>query len=197
MPRTAGSSTADQPRFYFSFADPASYLWAERVNDVLPEVPEWIPVALWEPPAFRCAEERKAFEEDAGRVARTLGLPPLVWPGEWPEADGLFALRAATYAKSIGRAVAFSLAAFRQAFAAGRRLDDPDTVLIAAAALELRPRALLRGAATEGTRRALAEATDRARAAGVRSTPALVTAAGEVLTDLPAPPRPDGGPAAR
>ena len=34
---------------------------------------------------------------------------------------------AATYAKQIGRGVAFSLAAFRQAFAGGRDLGDRDT----------------------------------------------------------------------
>ena len=50
-------------------------------------------------------------------------------------------MRAATYAKEIGRAVAFSLAAFRQAFAAGRDLTEPDNVLLAAAAAELHPRA--------------------------------------------------------
>ena len=36
-------------------------------------------------------------------------------------------MRAATYAKQIGRTVAFALAAFRQAFAGGRALDDPTT----------------------------------------------------------------------
>ena len=46
---------------------------------------------------------------------------------------------AATYAKHIGRAVAFSLAAFRQAFAGGRDLGDEGTVLIAAAACEMHP----------------------------------------------------------
>ena len=52
---------------------------------------------------------------------------------------------AATYAKQIGRAVAFSLAAFRQAFAGGRDLGDQDTVLIAAAACEMHPAAVLKG----------------------------------------------------
>ena len=46
----------------------------------------------------------------------------------------------ATYAKQIGRAVAFSLAAFRQAFAGGRDLGERDNVLIAAAACEMHPR---------------------------------------------------------
>ena len=59
-------------------------------------------------------------------------------------------MRAATFAKQTGRTVSFSLAAFRQAFAAGRDLSDPDNVLIAAAACELHPRALLKAVETEG-----------------------------------------------
>ena len=53
---------------------------------------------------------------------------------------------AATYAKQIGRGVAFSLAAFRQAFAGGRDLAERDNVLIAAAACEMHPTALIKGA---------------------------------------------------
>ncbi len=47
---------------------------------------------------------------------------------------------------SIGRAVPFAQAAFRQAFAGGHSLEDSDFVLIAAAACEMHPAAVLRGA---------------------------------------------------
>ena len=80
---------------------------------------------------------------------------------------------AATYAKQVGRVVAYSLAAFRQAFAAGRDLSERDTVLIAAAACELHPAALLKGVALRSVTQALERATERARAAGVRSLPAV------------------------
>lgn len=80
---------------------------------------------------------------------------------------------AATYAKRIGRAVAFSLAAFRQAFAGGRDLGDQDTVLIAGAACEMHPSALLKGIALRSTVEALDAATERARQAGVVSVPAI------------------------
>ena len=63
---------------------------------------------------------------------------PVRWPEGWPN-NTLKAMRAAIFAQSIGRAVAFSLAAFRQAFAGGRDLSDVDNVLIAAAACELHP----------------------------------------------------------
>ena len=75
------------------------------------------------------------------RRAASYGLPPLRWPDPFP-GNTLVAMRAATYAKEVGRTVAFSLAAFRQAFAAGRDLTDPDNVVLAAAAAELHPRAV-------------------------------------------------------
>jgi 2-hydroxychromene-2-carboxylate isomerase len=77
--------------------------------------------------------------------------------------------------------VAFSLAAFRQAFAAGRDLSERDNVLIAAAACETHPLALIKGAELRGTRKRLERATEEARAAGVREVPAVVTAAGAVI----------------
>jgi 2-hydroxychromene-2-carboxylate isomerase len=162
----------DQPRFYYDLRDAECYLWAERVNTELPTVPEWVPVALASAPAFRCAEERAAFEEDLARRASAQGLQPLRLPARWPaETDA--APLAATYAKQIGRAVAFSLAAFRQAFAAGRDLDDVDTILIAAAACEIHPNAMTRALASERVRAALEEATAQAR---IDAVPAVVGA---------------------
>ena len=81
-------------------------------------------------------------------------------------------MRAATFAKQTGRTVSFALAAFRQAFAAGRDLSDPDNVLIAAAACELHPRALLEGASRPtGVKDALREATEEAAELGVDRRP--------------------------
>jgi len=100
------------------------------------------------------------------------GLQPLRWPVTFP-ADVEWAMLAATYAKQIGRAVAFSLAAFRQAYAAGRDLGDPDTVMLAAAACEMHPAAIEKGADRDAIRRRLDEATDAAGAAGVLEVPAV------------------------
>jgi 2-hydroxychromene-2-carboxylate isomerase len=179
----AGSSTAEpaappQARFYFDFASPEAYLAAEQVNSALPEIPEWVPVAIG-PPAFRCAEEIAAFREDVERRARAAGLQAMRWPEPFPS-DTEWALLAATYAKQIGRGVAFSLAAFRQAFAGGRDLGSRDNVLIAAAACEMHPAAVIKGAELRSTRERLARATAEARAAGVRSVPALVGVDGRV-----------------
>jgi 2-hydroxychromene-2-carboxylate isomerase len=153
------------PVFYYDLGSPACYLAAEQTIGVLPVVPEWEPVADPEP---RADVDRESVE----RQAEALGLQRLRWPSQWPP-DSSFALLAATYAKQIGRAVAFSLAAFRQTFAAGRDLGDRDTVLIAAAACEMHPTALLKGAGLRSVSRGLMQAGERARAAGVRSLPAI------------------------
>jgi 2-hydroxychromene-2-carboxylate isomerase len=167
-----GGAKPRSPRFYYDLRDPECYLWAERVNTELPVVPEWVPVALASEPAFRCAEERAAFEEDLTRRASAQGLQPLRMPASWP-AETDRALLAATYAKQIGRAVAFSLAAFRQAFAAGRDLDDVDTLLIAAAACEIHPNAMTRALESQRVRTALDEATAQAQ---IDAVPAVVGA---------------------
>jgi 2-hydroxychromene-2-carboxylate isomerase len=176
VPRTAGSSTArsEQPRFYYDLASPESYLVAERALHALGEVPEWIPVTVGEAPAFRCAEEVAAYREDVERRAAALGVMALRWPEPFP-GDTAWAMLAATYAKGIGRGVAFSLAAFRQAFAAGRDLSDRDSVLIAAAACEMHPTAVIKGAELGSTARALEANNERARADGVRVLPAIWT----------------------
>jgi 2-hydroxychromene-2-carboxylate isomerase len=180
----AGSSTANA-RFYYDFASPDAYLASERVMHVLPEVPEWIPVRLsglaaGGVGAFRCAEEETIYREDVEARARAYELQATRWPDPFP-ADTEWALLAATFAKQIGRGVAFSLAAFRQAFAAGRDLGERDNVLIAAAACEMHPVALVKGAELRSTARRLDEATAAAAAAGVLDVPAIVTAAGEVF----------------
>ena len=174
-----------QSVFYYDFASPDAYLAAERVMHVLPEVPEWIPVRLaglaaGGVGAFRCAEEEDIYRADVERRARRYELQALRWPEPFP-ADTEFALLATTYAKQIGRGVAFSQAAFRQAFAGGRDLSERDNVLIAAAACEMHPVALVKGAELGSIRARLDEATAAAVAAGVLDVPAIVTGSGRVF----------------
>ena len=181
MPQTAGSSTDSrpQPRFYYDLASPESYLVAERALHAVGEVPEWIPVHFGAP-AFRCAEEVASYQEDVSRRATELGVMPIRWPDPFP-ADVEWATLAATYAKWIGRGVAFSLAALRQAFAAGRDLSNPDNVLIAAAACEMHPTAVIKGVELGSTKRALDQANAKALADGVTELPAIWIG-GEVLS---------------
>ena len=115
---------------------------------------------------------RKAGLEIFYRLPAGHGLQPLRWPDPFPF-DSLFAMRVATYAKQIGRTVAFALAAYRQAFAGGRSLADPDNVVIAAAACEMHPTALLKGISLRSVQAKLERAGARASGAGVRALPAI------------------------
>jgi 2-hydroxychromene-2-carboxylate isomerase len=153
----AGSSTVEP--FYFDLGDPRAYVEAERLIAVDP-TREWIPARS--DVVLRCAHEGEALREDVAREARRLELQPLRWPDPFPF-ESEEALLAATYAKSIGRVVAFSLAAFRQAFAGGHALDT-DHVLIAASACEMHPRAVLKALESRRVREQLDEFSRRAAA---------------------------------
>jgi 2-hydroxychromene-2-carboxylate isomerase len=164
--------------FYFDLASPVAYLAAERILQVLPGPFEWQPVQARELPdaetfaPFRCASEAEVFGVELERRARELGLQPLRWPQPFPF-DSALAMRAATYAKGIGRVVPFAQAAFRQAFAGGHDLERSDFVLIAAAACEMHPQAVLRGAELRAVREQLAASTAAAASAGVSDVPAV------------------------
>lgn len=123
--------------------------------------------------AWRSAEEQEVFRAEISRHAQELGLQQLRWPSPFPF-DSSLAMRVATYAKSIGRTVPFAQAAFRQAFAGGHSLEDPDFVLIAAAACEMHPTAVLRGAELRSVSEQLGAATAAAAALGVRDVPAIM-----------------------
>jgi 2-hydroxychromene-2-carboxylate isomerase len=122
--------------------------------------------------------DREAGMREVERRAAEYGLPPVRWPDPWP-GNMLAAMRAATYAAQIGKAASFGLAAFRQAFNAGRDLSDPNTILIAAAACELHPRAVLNAIESDSVKRALRTATDEAAERGVFGVPTV--AVGDVL----------------
>ena len=160
--------------FFYDLASPDCYLVAERIRGELAVVCDWEPVhaaALGLGPAEAAAPDVEALAAAAER----LGLLALRLPAAWPP-DSALAMRVATYAKGAGKSIAFSLAAFRQAFAGGRDLGDEATVLLAAAACEIHPTAVLKGASLRSTTAALTRAGDRARAAGVTALPAFTVA---------------------
>jgi 2-hydroxychromene-2-carboxylate isomerase len=159
---------AERPVFYFDVGSPWCWLAGERVNHALGEVPEWVPVL-----GAREEVDRSEVESAAAR----LELQGVRWPEPFPF-DSRTAMLAATFAKQSGRVVAYSLAAMRQAFAAGRDLSETDNVLIAAAACELHPRALLKGIELRSVRDALEQATLDARRSGVAELPCVVTSDG-------------------
>jgi 2-hydroxychromene-2-carboxylate isomerase len=164
--------------FYYDLGSPYAYLTAERITSLLPEQPIWQPILLggiWKTTGGRSwatTEKRDEGMREVERRARERGLQPIRWPDPWPT-NTLKAMRTATFAQQAGRAVAFSLAAFRQAFAAGRDLSDIDNVLIAAAACELHPNAILKAIETQSIKDRLSEATREAIDRGVTGVPTV------------------------
>jgi 2-hydroxychromene-2-carboxylate isomerase len=167
-----------QPVFYYDLGSPYAYLAAERIHRVLPVVPIWQPILLggiWKETGGRSwatTDQRAQGMAEIELLAAKYGLMPVRWPAGWPN-NTLSAMRAAIFAQQTGRTVAFSLAAFRQAFAAGRDLSDVDNVLIAAAACELHPNAVLKGIEMQSTKDRLREATREAYERGVRGVPTI------------------------
>ena len=164
-----------QAVFYFDLASPLAYLASEQVMQRLGAPVDWQPVL-----SRRLADSplQVPSREHIAERAQQLGLQQLRWPSPFPF-DSSLAMHAATYARSIGRAIPFAQAAFRQAFAGGHNLEQADFVLIAAAACEMHPKAVLKGAALRSTAAELARATTAAAALGIPDVPAL--AVGERL----------------
>jgi 2-hydroxychromene-2-carboxylate isomerase len=177
-----GESAHSPVAFYYDLGSPYSYLSAERISRLFSDAelpqPEWVPILLgglfarFDRGSWSQTPAREEGMREVERRASAYGLQPIRWPDPWP-GNGLHAMRVATYAKSIGRTVSFSLAAFRQAFAAGRDLSEPDNVAIAAAACELHPNAIAKAAASAAVKEKLKEATARAGDRGVFGVPTV------------------------
>ncbi len=171
---------ASGPVFYYDLNSPYAWLAAERIHQVLPQVAVWQPILLggiWQQSGGRSwaiTEKRDEGMREVEQRAEQYGLLPVRWPDDWPT-NTLKAMRAAVFAQQTGRAVAFSLAAFRQAFAAGKDLQEIDNVLIAAAACELHPNAVLKAIELQSTKDRLRDATQEAYDRGVRGVPSVAT----------------------
>ena len=138
--------------------------WCWLAGEALGGAPEWLPVHMPGGDVDRVEVEARAAE---------LGQPEMRWPEVFPF-DSRRAMLAATFAAQSARGVAFSLAAMRQAFLAGRDLSVIDNVLIAAAACELHPRAVLGALDRRSVAEALEAAGARASGLGVQVVPAVV-----------------------
>jgi 2-hydroxychromene-2-carboxylate isomerase len=169
--------------FFYDFSSPYSYLAAERISGLFAEAeleqPEWIPISFGHvlkqsgrrPWSFK--EDRSRDFAEIQRRADERGLPEVLYPEGWPiENHSITPARAATYAKESGRVVSFSLAMFRQVFAAGRDLDE-DTVLLAGAACELHPNAVTKALGTASVKDRLKAATAEAIELGVGGIPTV------------------------
>jgi len=171
------------PVFYYDLGSPYAYLAGERVNGLFVEAtglpPVWQPILLgglfarFDRDSWANGPDREEGLAEVERRASAYGLPPIKWPEPFP-GNTLYAMRVATFAKEIGKAVSFASAAFRQAFAGGRDLTDPENVMIAAAACELHPRAVEQAAGRDAVKAKLREATDAAGDLGVSGVPSIV-----------------------
>ena len=167
-PAAPGSAHAGvrTPRvtFYFDLSSPFTYLAAERVDRLFPNL-VWRPVleeVLQAPvPPASLAEER----------AHAVGLP-LVWPELGPESVRP-AMRVASLAAEQGRAAPFVLAATRLAFCGGFELDHPEVLAEAAAAANLGLEDCLHAAGDIGRDGAMEEAARRLLAHGADRLPAV------------------------
>jgi 2-hydroxychromene-2-carboxylate isomerase len=166
--------------FYFDLGSPYAYLAAERMSSVLPAPVRWRPLLLgglfrltgrssW---ALGDYQRRQAGMAEIERRARTYGLPPLRWPDPWPS-DYLAAMRATTYAFTIGRGRDFTLQAFRDAFQHGRDLSLTAHVLDVGRAVGLDPAELETAIADPAVKRHLRAETDEAHARGVIGVPTV------------------------
>lgn len=177
-----GSPDESASAFYFDLGSPYAYLAAERISRLFNEAelpqPEWRPILLgglfkeYDRSSWMLGDERESGMREVERRAAEYRIQPIRWPDPCP-GNTLYAMRVATFAKGIGRSVSFALAAFRQAFAGGRDLTDPDNVAIAAAACEMHPNAIAKGAESRLVKQRLADATRLAGELGVRGVPSV------------------------
>jgi 2-hydroxychromene-2-carboxylate isomerase len=166
--------------FYFDLGSPYAYLAAERLHTVLPEPIQWQPILLggifgltgrssW---ALGDHERRAAGMAIVEARAQSYGLPPMRWPDPWPS-NYLYAMRASTYAFSIGLGRDFTMRAFRDAFQGGVDLAILANVLRAAIEVGIDAAKIEAAVADPEIKQALRDATDAAFALGVIGVPTL------------------------
>jgi 2-hydroxychromene-2-carboxylate isomerase len=170
-PRRGGRAVA--VTFHFDLASPFTYLAAERIDVLLPQ-------AVWRPTiadalhgGWPLADEarRRELERHAESRARDLRLP-ISWPDHWP-ASPRAAMRAASFAREIGRAAPFVLAAGRLAYCGGFDLEDPEVLAEAIAAAGLPLDDTLAAARDEGRDGAMIDAGRRLLRAGAKRMPVV------------------------
>ncbi|MEA2351976.1 MAG: hypothetical protein QOJ14_390 [Thermoleophilaceae bacterium] len=172
-----------RPVLYYDLGSPYGYLAVERAGSVLGVEPELEPIVLGAIFKYRDrgswahTDQREAGMCEVERRATAYGLPPLAWPPGWPP-NTLSAMRAAAWAKGIGKGAEFAVAAYRAAFVEGRDLADLAVVAEAASAAGLPASDVPAAVQDPSVKEALRAATDAAGEAGVRGVPTLRIADG-------------------
>jgi 2-hydroxychromene-2-carboxylate isomerase len=167
-----------RPTLYFDFGSPYGYLATERAADVLPTEPELGPILLGAIFEYRGRGSwsqtgaRASNVAEVERRAREYRLPPVRWPPGWPP-NTLAAMRAATWAKRMGRVREFALSAYRSAFVDGRDLGDLGVVVATAEQAGLPAHELPDAIQEPGIKDELRRVTQDAWEAGVIGVPCV------------------------
>src|SRR5256885_448448 len=176
---SAMPASDEEVLFAYDLGSPYAWLAAERIDDVLPARPTWLPVLLG---AIFKAKGRSSWgqgpKRDEGmaeieRRAAERGLGELRWPDPWPN-DGLRVMRAAVRAHQLGAGERFAIAALRTHFRDGLALSDDASITTAAERADLDPGALLAATADPGVKAELRANTERALELGVFGVPTVV-----------------------
>lgn len=171
-------STTPDPVMYFDLGSPYAYLALARARSVLGVQPQLRPVLLGAIFARRGfgswgrTRAREARMAEIEQRALRYGLPPLRWPAGWP-ADGLVAMRCATWACEQGMGEAFARAVFERQFVEGADIAELDVLLGCAGDVGLDVETLGSALPTPALKESLREATDCAWEEGVRGVPSL------------------------
>ena len=169
-------SAAEQPRFYYDLASPEAYLAAERAPRVLGDGARV---------GCRCGSRLRAGElgrsaaprrstptaRTSSAAPRALGLQPLRWPDPFPRRHRVGDARRDLREADRPRAWRSRSPRSARRSPAGATSASRDTVLIAAAACEMHPAAVIKGAELRSITRAALRRGDRRR----RAPPACST----------------------
>jgi 2-hydroxychromene-2-carboxylate isomerase len=115
---------------------------------------------------------RWANPHEVEERARRYGLPRIAWPASWP-ADGLAAMRAATWAKQQGLVEEFVRAVFQARFENGADIAEPAVLTACATRAALDATSLEFAIADPEIKDTLRIATRSAWSAGVSGVPSL------------------------
>ena len=166
-------------RFYYDLSSPYAYFAAHRVDAVMDEEVEWVPIAFGpllvatqRVPWSLTPGRREDGMRDCEQRAAERGLPPIRWPEGWPaESYSVDAARAATVGARHGKVREVTLALYTKVFADGTPLNDP--ALLDAVGAETGVPDLRAAAKEPDVKQALRAATDDAMARGVVGIPTV------------------------
>ena len=167
----------EPPVVYIDLASPYAYLAFARAESVLGVAPRFEVVLVgaifgWRGHgSWALTDEREPGMAEIERRAADYGLPPLVWPEQWP-ANSLHANRAALWAEGREALEPFVAALYRRQFAAGADIADHDVLRDAARDAGLPPEEIDPATGDHALKAILKERTEAAWALGVPGVPA-------------------------